>query len=116
MSASETCAHTTSFADQAHPVPVGDTHPGDFVFAEVEAQSPLLSRILCHVQRATCRFREPEATHPGLSSAIGTQMLVEVGGAVFDDQRLREWLVGSSSGPRVHEVHGRLHVADRVVP
>ena len=43
-------------------------------------------------------------------------MLVEVGSAVFDDQRLNEWLVGSGGSPRVHEVHHRLHVADRVVP
>ena len=43
-------------------------------------------------------------------------MRVEVGSAVFDDQRLSEWLVGRGGSPRVHEVHRRLHVADRVVP
>ena len=118
MSASETCAHTTSFADKRPPPSgfVGVAHAGDFVFSEVETQSPLLSRILCQVQRATCNFCEPEATHPGLPSAIGREMLVEVGSAVFDDQRLSEWLVGSGGSPRVHEVHRRLHVADRVVP
>ena len=116
MSASETWAHTTSFADKPHPVSVGVAHAGDFVISEVETQSPLLSRILRQVQRATGKFREPEATHPGLPSAIGREMLVEVGSAVFDDQRLSEWLVGSGGSPRVHEVHRRLHVADRVVP
>ena len=75
-------------------------------------QRPLLSRILRQVQRATCKFGKPEATHPGLPSAIGREMLVEVGSAVFDDQRLSEWLAGSGGGPRVHEVHERLHVAD----
>jgi len=47
---------------------------------------------------------------------LAEPLLVEVGGAVFDDQRLSEWLVGSGGSPRVHEVHRRLHVADRVVP
>ena len=101
---------------QPHPASVGVAHAGDFVFSEVETQSPLLSRILRQVQRATCKFCEPEATHPGLPSAIGREMLVEVGSAVFDDQRLSEWLAGSGGSPRVHEVHQRLHVADRVVP
>ena len=89
---------------------------GDFVFSEVHTQSPLLSRILRQVQRATGEFCEPEATHSGLPCAIGREMLVEVGSAVFDDQRLSEWLVGSSGNPRVHEEHQCLHVADRVVP
>ena len=101
---------------QPHPVSVGVAHAGDFVFSEVETQSPLLSRILGQVQRATCKFCESEAAHPGLPSAIGREMLVEVGGAVLDDQRLSDWLAGSGGSPRVHEEHQRLHVADRVVP
>lgn len=43
-------------------------------------------------------------------------MLIEVGGAIFHDQRLRDRLACGGSGPRVHEVHRRLHVADGVVP
>ena len=116
MSASETWRAHNVVRRQAHPASVGVAHAGDFVFSEVETQSSLLSRILCQVQRATCNFCEPEATHSGLPSAIGREMLVEVGSAVFDDQRLCEWLVGSGGSPRVHEVHRRLHVADRVVP
>ncbi len=101
---------------QAHPVFVGVAHAGDFVVSEVETQSPLLSRILCQVQQAACSFRESEATHSGLPCAIGREMLVEVGSAVFDDQWLSKWLVRGGGGPRVDEVHRRLHVADRVLP
>ena len=101
---------------QSHPVFVGVAHTGDFVVSEVETQRPLLTPILCQVQQAAGSLCESEATHPRLPSAIGGEMLVEVGSAVFDDHRLSKWLVGGGGGPRVHEVHRRLHVADRVMP
>ena len=101
---------------QARPVSVGVAHAGDFVFSEVDTQGPLLSRILRQVQRATCKLCEPEETHPWPASTVGGKMLVEVGGAVFDDQWLGDWPARSGGGPCVHEVHQRLHIADRVVP
>ena len=80
------CAHNV-VRGQAHPASVGLPHAGDFVFSEVETQRPLLLRILCQVQRATCEFCEPEATHAGLPSATRV------------DSR-RSWLA-ASSGRRV---------------
>src|SRR6202012_5331556 len=101
---------------QSHPASVILAHAGDFVFAVIQAQSPLLSSILCHVERASCNLCEPKATHPGLPSTIGREMCVEVGGTGFPDQRVSQWLFGRGGGPGIHEMHSRLHVTNRVMP
>jgi len=95
MSASETCAHTTSFADKRIRFPIASRMRGDLVFAEIKTQSPLLSRIFCQVQARYVQaqrapdnaLRPPERHRPG-DARRGRRA------AVFDDQRLSEWLVG----------------------
>ena len=100
---------------QPHPLSIGVPHAGDFVFSEEDTEGALLARVLRQVHRAAGKLRDAEESHSGLRSTVGGKMLVEIGGAIFDDQRLREWRVSRGGGPRIHENHQRLHIANRMV-